>query len=479
MKNKIILVYPKLGPKGKEHRGVPLAVLSIAGMLKSAGFMPEVFDLRVHDIQDIKLDADVLWVGISSMTGYQIKSGLEVAEYVRKINKEIPLVWGGWHPTLLPKETIQHPLVDIIVKGQGEITAVEISNCFKEKLPLTEIEGILYKLNGKALENKNRKLEDINSFPQIPYELVDVSKHLIYDPKNKIKMISYLSSRGCPYSCKFCAISKVYDRKWLALSSERVVADITNLINTYKADGIYFEDDEFFISKTRTQEICRRLLDNKLNLKWAAIGRANNIVKFDDETLNLIKTSGCVRVLIGIESGSQAVLNLIGKKTTIEQNWECIKKLEEYRIEAVLSFMVGFPEELNEFQDTIAFIKKVKKYYSDINIKLFFYTPYPGTELYEYAINNGFKPPEKLEDWAEYTMHKVNVPWLKKNYEQKLKLFLFYFNFTLNPSSKKGLKEKIKTLMAKFINFSSLLRIKYNFFRFPFEYVLYERLKSK
>ena len=101
-KNKIILIYPKLGPLGKEHRGVPLALLAIAGMLKSAGYKPQIIDFRINNLNDIVIDEKALWVGISSMTGYQIKNGLEIASYIKEKNADIPLVWGGWHPTMLP-----------------------------------------------------------------------------------------------------------------------------------------------------------------------------------------------------------------------------------------------------------------------------------------------------------------------------------------------------------------------------------------
>ncbi|NOZ20030.1 MAG: B12-binding domain-containing radical SAM protein [Planctomycetes bacterium] len=469
MANRILLIYPRLDPEGKAHRGAPLSLLTVAAPLREAGFDVEIIDLRVDPVEDAKVDDDTLLVGFSVMTGYQIHDALELSETLREANPNVPLVWGGWHPTLLPDQTIKHPLVDIIVRGQGELTMLDLAKALKDGASYDGIAGLTFQKDGETVNNPDREIGDIKQFPIPTYDLVDMSKHIIHDPDYDAHMIAYLTSRGCVHRCGFCAIRQVYKRKWLDLPVERVLDEITHLLKTYpKANGLYFEDDNFFINRKRAKEILKGILDRDLKIKWTALGRTDHIVKFDTELLELLRDTGCIQILVGAESGSQEILDLITKDTTVEQTVKTVEMLQTYGVEPVLSFMVGFPEEVEEYDATLNLIKRLKKEWPGIDIKLFFYTPFPGSALYDYALERGLQPPEKLADWFDYTMHKVNVPWVSAKREQRLLNFLFYFRHAY-PGPNPGMAKRALASLSR-------MRMNLNLFALPWEKKLLEAL---
>ncbi|MEW6359780.1 MAG: radical SAM protein [Planctomycetota bacterium] len=469
MANRILLIYPRLDPEGKAHRGAPLSLLTVAAPLREAGFEVSIVDLRTDPVEAVKVDDDTLLVGFSVMTGHQIRGALELSKTIRESNPNVPLVWGGWHATLLPDQTIAHPLVDVIVRGQGELTLLELAKVLKDGKSYEGVAGLTYQKDGKPVNNPDREIADINTFPMPTYDLVDMSKHIIRDPDYGAHMIAYLTSRGCVHRCGFCAIRQVYKRKWLDLPVERVLDEITLLLKTYpKANGIYFEDDNFFINRRRAKEILKGILDRGLKIKWTALGRTDHIVKFDAEILELLRNTGCIQILVGAESGSQEILDLITKDTTVEQTVKAVEILQTYGVEPVLSFMVGFPEEVEEYDATLNLIKRLKKEWPGIDIKLFFYTPFPGSALYDYALDRGLQPPDKLEDWVEYTMHNVNVPWVSKKREKRLLNFLFYFRHAY-PGPTAGMGKRALATLCR-------MRMNLNLFALPWEKKILEAL---
>lgn len=189
----VILFYPKTGVD--EISRVPSSVLAVASPLVEAGFEVEIIDARVdrdYAQRLLSLLGDALCVGISSMTGYQVHSGLEAARLIREKGPEVPIVWGGFHPTLLPSQTIAHPLVDIIVKGQGEITMVELAKRLGKGSTLRDVRGICYKENGRIVENPDREWEDINNFPPLAFDLIQAENYVLHDVSPRT--LDYLSS---------------------------------------------------------------------------------------------------------------------------------------------------------------------------------------------------------------------------------------------------------------------------------------------
>ncbi len=466
-KDKVILVYPALSPTGQGHRGAPLSSLAVGSHLAANGFKVKIVDLRVDPLDALEFGDDVAYMGISAMTGYQIHSALKVCRVYRAKSPHIPLVWGGWHASLLPEETMRHPLVDIVVTGQGELTALALAEAIRDGASLDTVAGIFHKKGGGTVRNPERPLVGMDRIAPINYDLIRMDDHFIYDPTTGVKMISYLASRGCPYRCGFCAITTVYNKRFFNTPVPQVLDELGDLVVRYKVNGIYFEDDNLFINKQRTTDVLQGMVARGMKVRWTGLARADRIIKFEPELLDLMRKSGCIRILIGAESGSQEMLDLMDKDVDLEETIQSAQMLDDYGIEGDLSFMVGLPDP-HEMDITLDFIMMMRRRLKRMHIKLFFYTPYPGGRLYDIAKERGFVPPDNLEDWARFELHKVTTPWVTPEMERHANLFRFYFRYGYPNRAARGLK----AAMA----FLSRWRLDHKAFSFPWEYKLYQAL---
>jgi len=475
----VILFYPKTG--ADEVCRVPLSVLAVASPLEKAGFIPKIIDARVeHDYKRMLRTSlnDAICVGISSMTGYQIYGGLEAARLIREKDPHIPIIWGGFHPTLLPSQTIKHHLVDIIVRGQGEVTITEVVRRLDKNLPLKDLLGITYKEGGKIIKTQNRPISDVNDFPPMAYHLVDVEKYLIHDISPR--SLDYISSRGCPHRCGFCAISRFYERKWSGLKTKRVLDELEYLVDRYKVNGIKFEDDNFFTDKERVHKICKGMIERGLDIRWHASCRCEYLKGYDNDLLNLMKKSGCHTLAFGAESGSQKVLNAIKKDILVEDTLKSAEVCRLYGIRGAYSFMMGFPfETKDDLAQTMTLMDRLRSVNPDVEMNMFIYTPFPGTPLYDLAIKHGFREPKSLEEWSYFSHWKIVVPWIDKKYKRLLEelSYLSWFAFSLGLENR--VKKKYFKLSVKILHKLSLLRWKYRFFEFPIEWELIKRLRPR
>ncbi|MEM4259836.1 MAG: radical SAM protein [Candidatus Woesearchaeota archaeon] len=433
---KITLYNPKTGEL-RDYHGAPLALLAVSRFLVKEGYEVNIVEHYEKNTEDIVCDSvkDSICLGITAMTGYQIKDGLRIAQKVKKKFPKIPIVWGGWHPSILPDQTLKSPYVDIIVRGQGERTFKELIYALENKQDLSTIQGISYKIKKKIIHNPERTIEDINNFPELPFELVDVEHHLLNSEFGK-RTLNYYASQGCPYNCGFCADPRVYRRRWTILEPKRIVAELKHLKKKYKIDSIIFTDSNFFINERHTIEFCELCIKEKLNLKFGQVdGRSNTLSRYKDSTWTLMKRAGFVNILNGMESGSQEILDFMNKGIKIEDTVKLVELGKRHNITIVGSTFIGLPTKNidEEFRINIGLIDKLMKINPNNTYYLLTYTPYPGSPLYDLAIKCGFNPPTKLEEWAEFELHKITTPWVKKKYVNLGEQFdIYYFPFLGN-----------------------------------------------
>jgi len=472
----VTLFYPDTGTR--EIALPPFSLLAIGSCLETKGFHVKIIDARVDRDYREKIcntSSNSFFFGVSSMTGPQIKGGLEAAKLVRGKSSQIPIVWGGFHPTFLPIQALKHPLVDIVVKGQGEVTALELAERLEAQRDLEDVKGILYKKNGRIIATEERSIEDMNNFPPMNYGLVDVEKYIVHDVSPRT--VAYFSSRGCVHRCGFCAISKFYGRQWSGLKPERVVNEIENLLESFRIDGIKFLDDNFFVDRNRVKQICNLLVERGLDIKWNASARCDYICSFNSNMLAAMRKSGCHTIEFGAESGSEKILNLISKDITVKDILTSAKICRQYGFIAAYSFMMGFPTETqNDLKETMKLMDQLQEMLPAIEMNMFIYTPYPATPLYDLAIQNRFKPPENLEEWSRFTHNNVVVPWLNgkhKNFLEELSL-LSWFAFT--PSLQRRLKSKHLKFLYSILQRLALYRWNRRFFNIPIEWEIIKHL---
>jgi anaerobic magnesium-protoporphyrin IX monomethyl ester cyclase len=432
-KNRIILFHPKtLHEKNYRYFHIPYSILSLASVIDRKSYELVLIDNNLVNTENyetlIKQEGkDLLCVGISAMIGHQIHDGLKFSRAVRKYNNKIPIIWGGPLPTLLPKVTIENENIDIIVRGQGEVTFYELVEALRFMKPLSSILGISYKsANGEIIHNADRPFSSLKQFPpyRSSYDLINVNKYLRFDEHINTRTVSYHSSQGCPFNCGFCCEVALWKRKWSGFQPNEVLSDIEFLIKKFSINGIKFYDSEFFIDNNRAFAIINGMIERQFHINWYASIHPINLAKYTNKQLELLKLSGVSRLLIGAESGVQDELNLIAKGTDKAMLLNLAKKCSDFGIVGSFTFITGYPESpSSNIETTLDFARSILDVNKNHECKIHFYAPFPGTPLYKYAINNGFIPPKSLEEWSMYDYYNIVTPWVEKKYEKIVRNF--------------------------------------------------------
>jgi len=480
----VLLVQPAVKQVMKPR--IPINLLPLAFTLREAGFKPKVVDARLKDFNEFEIDwEDVLMVGISSYTGPMIFKALEIAKAIKEKDLKIPVVWGGIHPSLDPVETARHKLVDFVVRRDGEETIVELAKATQKGKGFEKILGITYRKGGKLVSNPDRPRFDLNRIPILPYDLVDMQDYnLVEFPMN--------TSRGCPFACIFCYNRAYNGPTYSFKSAKNVVKEIEHVLGNWgnKVETIGFSDDNFFMNKKRVEEICNALIKKKIKVKWMSTIRADYIRKYSLGFLRLIRKSGCDTLAFGAESGSNRILKVIGKATTVEDNLAAVKKLRKAGIEGRISLVWGTPTETyGESIQSLELIKKMRKADPKAVINGFFIsTIYPNTRLFEKAkeLVPNFKMPKSLEDWGSWGLYQSGFqPWLDKKYVKQMmtasEIVRFQFFKQMKPENyfKNPLTVLAVKLAEAIMDVSASFRWKHNFYKYGYEWKLFTWLKFR
>ena len=254
----VVLVFP--GKNGAPDPQVPLALLHIAASLRQEGFKVRILDMRLEDYRNFKIGTPI-FVGISCMSGLQIKYALEFARRLRMQNPHCPIVWGGVHPTLLPEQTASNSYVDVVVRGEGELIIKDLANALASNQPLDNVLGITYRSDGVIKSNPDGKVIDLDTIPvDLPYDLLQMERY----PSVKSGRFHIQTSRGCPHRCGFCYNGLFNKNKWRAKSAERVLDEIEYILEKFPQVKIIDPiDDNFFVDEERVKEICNGILDEE------------------------------------------------------------------------------------------------------------------------------------------------------------------------------------------------------------------------
>ncbi len=405
---------------------VPLSLLALARMVKddfNVKIINAVVDSEYKE-QILTACENALCLSVSSMTCYQIRDGIDVCAAVKEKYPALPVIWGGYHPSTEPRQTLENPYIDIVVRGQGEITFKEVVHRLCDNKSLQGIPGVSYKDGGHIINNPDRKFENINLFPSIPYDMVDVERH-IKSYKFGSRCLDYYASQGCSSGCDFCSEPVFCGRQWSGLAPQKVVSELEYLAKTYNIDTFMMRDSDFFLNVRRVKELCELLIEKDPGIRLTSVnGRMEKLARMDDELWALARKAGVREIFIGFESGLQDALDAMNKGARVSQIKACIDKCIKHDIDIRGSFMVGIPgvDAKKEVKSTLNEIHKIIYAYGEkgkpehVDILLSFFTPYPNTKLYEMALENGLKPLDTLEDWGDFDQFDFKAPWFPDVY---------------------------------------------------------------
>ncbi|MCW4019476.1 MAG: B12-binding domain-containing radical SAM protein [Candidatus Bathyarchaeota archaeon] len=379
MKARVTLVNPPYPAGAVQAPFIPLGIGYLAAFLEKNDYEVNVIDCQV-DYPSPKQLADKFaktkpdLIGLTSAT-LTYKPALEIVKIAKEVCPNCLTVMGGPHVTVLDEQTMVEPNApDVVARGEGEQTLLELAELSSEPAlgKLGKVNGITFKKNGKLVRTKDREfIQNLDELSHPAYDHFDLRGY-----KFSGKMyLPIITSRGCPFNCAFCLASQMCGRGFRARSPKKVVDELEWLRDEHGADAYAFYDDTFTFDKQRAFDICQEIIDRKVDLPWDCRTRVDQVTV---EMLQKMKRANCKLIHYGVESGSQKMLNLMRKGTTVKQNARAIKLTKEIGIGAAISVVVGYPGETPEMlQQTVEFMEKTKPDY----VYMCQAIPYPGTEM--------------------------------------------------------------------------------------------------
>lgn len=387
----------------------PLGLAWLAAQLEQAGYPVDVLDAHAErygwDDLPAKLrnygEVDV--IGITSTTSV-IGMALEVARMARTIFPEALIVFGGVHPTILPEEVLSEPCVDLVVRGEGEETMLDIVS----GTPWEQIDGISYRSGEEFIHNPDRTLaKDLDSLAPPAYHLLPMNRYYpAAGAYKRLPAISMLATRGCPGRCTFCY--RLFGKRIRTRSGRRLAEEVKMLQDRFGIREICFYDDTFTVIRKEVVAFLDGLEDLGVDLTWSCFSRVDSV---DEELLQRMKNSGCHQIMYGVESAAPEILQNIGKKITVDTVRKTVAATKRVGIDVRAAFMIGNPGETREtLEATMQLAIELNPDLVIFNIA----TPFPGTEMFEWADANGYLT---TKNWDDYDLSQpvMTLPTLSQD----------------------------------------------------------------
>lgn len=423
-KNKIVLYNPN-----SVFFDMPLALISLGSVLNTEEFNVIIIDARIDPnphLAVLKEIDDAIFFGVTVLTGKPIEDAIAISRKVKEKKPNLVTVWGGWHPSIFPEKTlIDEKSVDITVQAQGEHTFIELIDAIQNNSTFESIKGITYRNpKGDIIKNPPRPMVNMDELPKLNYDLIDVEA---YFKKKKTRQFDYITSIGCYFRCTFCADPHVFQRNFSAYSSERMCNEIEEYYKKYKFTDVNFQDETLFTYPKRILEFAKGLKDKNIPITWAGTLRADQGNRMSEENFSFLSSAGLRRVLIGVESGSQEMMDWLKKDIKIEHIYLCADRCMKNNINVIFPFIVGFPEESNEsFDKSINMAAELNQMSPLFQTPIFYFKPYPGSNITDEAVRKGYKLPESLSEWSNFDYVDSIGPWVSLKKYQFVENFKFY-----------------------------------------------------
>ncbi len=405
------------------NRRFPLSILALAAVLEGREEY-EIVDGNVDDnatqtILCLIREHPVKLLGVTVMPGPQMVAAMETSREIRRLHPEVPIMWGGYFPSIYSDAALNARYVDYAVRGQGEDTLIELLEAFRGQRALDSIAGLSYKdVFGLHRHNPERLMKGPGAFPWTPFHRIPVEKYLRPSFFGK-RTAAHHASIGCPFRCSFCGVHAAYGTRELVESPARTEAILRHLAADYGADSVQFYDMNFFPREDHARELADRI--TPLNLRWWCEARIDTFNRYSDQTLEAIRRSGCAMIFFDAESGSDWALKEMQKDITTEQTLELARRIRRIGIIPEFSFVVGNPRDPErDTRETLQFIRTIKKLNPVSEIIIYHYTPVPQRTAMYGDIDGKITFPATPEEWAtprwmDFTLRiDPNTPWLKR-----------------------------------------------------------------
>ena len=422
----IVLVNP--ASTHSPRKPLPMSVLAVASVLEGE-FEYTIVDANVEPdvlgrIEAIAEQTALTAIGITVMPGPQLSHAVPLSRALKHRCPGVPIVWGGYFPSEHAAVALRDAAIDYSIRGQGELSFQSLVRVLTQGGALDTVAGLSHVQNGRVTHNPMAPLVALDGLPPWPYERLDMRQYF-HRHYLGARVGAHHSSYGCPHACTFCAVVGVANRRWVAESPERVAGVLRHFKARYAADAVQFHDMDFFISEARTAAIADRV--RRIGLSWWALGRVDELMRYQTSTWRLMKDSGLKMLFCGAESASDDTLRQMNKGGTssAEQTLELALRMREFDIVPEFSFVVGNPPDPDEdLRRTLEFIRTVKAVNESAEIILYVYSPVNGP-----ALADGFRFPDTLDEWVSERWQTFalrrdpRTPWAPRSIRQRMRNF--------------------------------------------------------
>lgn len=480
--NRVLLFNPR---SARYKPRIPNSILSVASSIEGL-YDYVIVDGNLEDdpwekIHRYLATGSFRCFGCTSMPGPQLKQAIPVSKKIRELFPYIIIVWGGYFPSNQSRVVLNSGYVDFIVNGPAEKCFPALLHALENKTPYELINNLIYRSGEKIIKTPKDELYDMDELPALPYEKLNrfyPIRRYLGKTYLGTRTIAYHSSMGCPFKCSFCAVVPIYNARWKGRSAQNIYSDIRFLKDRYGGNAIEFHDNNFFVSEKRTAEFAKLVKPD--NMVWWGEGRIDTIDKYSDESLSLMRESGCRMIFFGAETGNDEILKKMDKGGT--QSADGIRKfaarMAKFDIIPEYSFVLGTPAEtpeqvMKQIDQDISFIKEIKQINPHTEIIIYVYSPVPteGSDMYNRVLESGFHFPEKLEDWISPQWENFDLrknpltPWLTAEMINKIK----DFETVLNGYYPTVSDVRLNTVKRKIIRNLAAIRYKTGLYWKPYE----------
>lgn len=479
MSRKVVFFFPSFA---SSEATAPLGILAVATPLLQAGYQVVLIDSTITPdfekriLEEVK---DAICLGISLVTGPMIRETVSIARTIKEWNPDFPIILGGWHPSLLPRQTLEAPFIDYVVRGQGEESLLELVQHIESRSAVDLISGIGFKRDGKVIFTPERPLRPLVEMPPKAYHLADFDA---YERKCGRRWAMYTSSLACPFNCAYCTNAGVYGRKWNALPAEQFVEETVDLTRRYNLELLWVVDDNFLVDLDRARAISEGLVRAGANFKWSIQATTNLTSRLSLEDLKLLHRSGLQQICQGAESGSPKVLKLMNKGfQDFDSIYESADRCLQAGIRPSFNIIFAFPGEgREERRQTVDFIMDACRRFPGTEFWTNIFTPYPGAPVLDQAEEIGIQLPTSFEGWADFFPRYTVLPWLNGREHRRLQVMRDYLRIAFDriPIAA-DTRDRVTRLAQKAISLPARWRLDHDFYEFPVELWLNDKLKQR
>ena len=467
-KRKVVLFYP---PYDGPPLGAPLCLLSLASPLLQAGFEVKLVDAAIDPqwFQTVLREVgDALCLGISVLTGPMIRGAIRMAKAVKKTSPDIPVIVGGWHASLATAQTLQESYFDAVVRGQGELTLLEVAEKLAAKEDFRDVAGVSSQQFGMPRHSPERRVALLDDLPTPAFELADFDG---YERVSGERKLAYATSVGCPYACNYCTDMVFYKRKFNALAAERVVCEVTELAERYHIDEVAMLDSNLPVDWRRALEIARGFVDANSRFRWTFQASTDFLCRMSDDEVRLLGESGVSHMGFGTESTVSAVLKLMNKRhQRVDEMYETARKAALGGIHVTFNLIFGYPGETEPDRvETLRTMSDIARQFWNVSFSPNIFTPYPGIPIWPELRALGLREPQSLAEWADLPLGRNTLPWLRGDELSRLQRMLDFF--LLNNQLRKATKDypKLRTGLRRVLGAPLRWRLRSNQYSFPWE----------